>query len=230
MAAGILGGRLAGRPLTVRQGLARSRMVFWRAVVASIVAGVPLALLQGAVEAVLADVFDMTGEVTVAVSIVVTALFGAPLAYMLAGVVLGDVDPFEALRRSIRVFRARKIAAIVVALVETSTGLLILFGLGAGLDIALRLLDALGLGASSGPAGPDPGHDRHRGRDVRPRNADLHGHGHRARATGRDVRGADPRDDRARPCPARAAIAPRIVGDPAGPPSGCSGAGCCSRS
>lgn len=153
MAAGILGGRLAGRPLTVRQGLARSRMVFWRAVVASIVAGVPLALLQGAVEAVLADVFDMTGEVTVAVSIVVTALFGAPLAYMLAGVVLGDVDPFEALRRSIRVFRARKIAAIVVALVETSTGLLILFGLGAGLDIALRLLDALGLGASSGPAG-----------------------------------------------------------------------------
>ena len=113
-------------------------MVFWRAVVASIVAGVPLALLQGAVEAVLADVFDMTGEVTVAVSIVVTALFGAPLAYMLAGVVLGDVDPFEALRRSFRVFRARKIAAILVALFETSTGLLILFGLGAGLDIALR--------------------------------------------------------------------------------------------
>jgi hypothetical protein len=153
MAAGILGGRLAGRPLTVREGLARSRMVFWRAVVASIVAGVPLALLQGAVEAVLADLFNMTGEVTVAVSIAVTALFGAPLAYMLAGVVLGDVDPFEALRRSFRVFRARKIAAVVVALVETTTGLLILFGLGAGLDIALRLLDALGLGAGSGPAG-----------------------------------------------------------------------------
>ena len=71
-------------------------MVFWRAVVASIVAGVPLAILQGALEAVLADVFNMTGEVTVVVSIVVTALFGAPLAYMLAGVVLGDVDPFEA--------------------------------------------------------------------------------------------------------------------------------------
>ena len=205
-------------------------MVFWRAVVASIVAGVPLALLQGAVEAVLADVFDMTGEVTVAVSIVVTALFGAPLAYMLAGVVLGDVDPFEALRRSIRVFRARKIAAIVVALVETSTGLLILFGLGAGLDIALRLLDALGLGASSGPAGLILVTIGIAAGDVRPRNADLHGHGHRARAAGRDVRGADPRDDRARPCPPGRRSTPRIVGDPAGPPSGCSGAGCCSRS
>ncbi len=153
MAAAILGGRLAGRPLTVREALGRSRMVFWRAVVASIVAGVPLALLQGAVEAVLADLFNVTDEVTVVVSIVLTALLGAPLAYMLAGVVLGDVDPFEALRRSFRVFRARKVAAVVVALVETTTGLLILLGLGAGLDVALRLLDALGLGAGSGPAG-----------------------------------------------------------------------------
>ena len=50
-------------------------------------------------------------------------------------------------------FRARKLAAVVVALVETTTGLLILLGLSAGLDIALRLLDALGLGADSGPAG-----------------------------------------------------------------------------
>jgi hypothetical protein len=153
MAAAILGGRLAGRPLSVREGLARSRMVFWRAVLASIVAGVPLAVLQSALETVLADLFNMTPEVTVALSIAVTALFGAPLAYMLAGVVLGDVDPFEALIRSLRVFRARKIAAVVVALVETTTGLLILFGLSAGLDIALRLLDALGLGAASGPAG-----------------------------------------------------------------------------
>ena len=47
MAAAILGGRLAGRPLTVREALARSRMVFWRAVLASIVAGVPLALSPG---------------------------------------------------------------------------------------------------------------------------------------------------------------------------------------
>ena len=153
MAAGILGGRLAGRPLTVREALARSRMVFWRAVVASIVAGVPLAVAQGAVEAVLAAAFNLTGEATVIGSIIVTALLGAPLAYLLAGVVLGDVDPFEALRRSFRVFRARKMAAVVVALLETGAGLLILFGLSAGLDIALRVLDALGLGPDSGPAG-----------------------------------------------------------------------------
>ena len=153
MAAGILGGRLAGRPLTVREALARSRMVFWRAVVASIVAGVPLAVAQGTVEAILAAAFNLTGEATVLGSIIVTALIGAPLAYLLSGVVLGDVDPFEALRRSVRVFRARKMAAVLVALLETGAGLLILFGLSAGLDIALRVLDALGLGPDSGPAG-----------------------------------------------------------------------------
>ncbi len=153
MAAAILGGRLAGRPVTVREALARSRMVFWRAVVASLVAGVPLAVAQGALEAVLAETVNLTGEATVVVSLIVTALIGAPLAYLLAGVVLGDVDPLEATRRSFRVFRARKIAAVVVALIETTTGLLILFGLEAGLDIALRLLDALGLGVDSGPAG-----------------------------------------------------------------------------
>jgi hypothetical protein len=153
MAAAILGGRLAGRPVTVREALARSRMVFWRAVVASLVAGVPLAVAQGALEAVLAETVNLTGEATVVASLIVTALIGAPLAYLLAGVVLGDVDPFEATRRSFTVFRARKIAAVVVALIETTTGLLILFGLEAGLDIALRLLDALGLGVHSGPAG-----------------------------------------------------------------------------
>ena len=79
MAAAILGGRLAGRPVTVREALARSRMVFWRAVVASLVAGVPLALAQGALEAVLAETVNLTGEATVVVSLIVTALIGAPL-------------------------------------------------------------------------------------------------------------------------------------------------------
>ena len=118
LAAAILGGRLSGRPVTAREALARSRMVFWRAFVASIVAGVPLAVAQGAVEAVLAAAFNLTGEATLVGSTLVTALVGAPLAYLLAGVVLGDVDPFEAVRRSFRVFRARKMAAIVVALLR----------------------------------------------------------------------------------------------------------------
>jgi hypothetical protein len=86
-------------------------------------------------------------------SAIVAGVVGAPLAYLLTGIVLGDVDPFEATRRSFRVFRARKLAAALVAVFETVAVLLVVLGLGAGLDIALRLFDALGLGSDSGPAG-----------------------------------------------------------------------------
>jgi hypothetical protein len=76
-----------------------------------------------------------------------------PTAYLLTGIVLGDVDPFEAARRSFRVFRARKLAAALVAVFETVAVLLVVLGLGAGLDIALRVFDALGLGSDSGTGG-----------------------------------------------------------------------------
>ena len=66
---------------------------------------------------------------------------------------LGDVDPFEAIRRSFRVFGARKGAAVLVALFESLAQLLILFGVIAGLDLALRLFSGLGLSVDSGLAG-----------------------------------------------------------------------------
>jgi hypothetical protein len=83
----------------------------------------------------------------------VTVAVGAPFAYVLAGIVLGDVDPLESVRRSFRLFRARRVAAFVVVTFETIAALLIFLGATTGLDIALRLLDAMGLGFDSGPAG-----------------------------------------------------------------------------
>ena len=55
--------------------------------------------------------------------------------------------------RSFRVFRARKAAAALVAVFETAATLLVVVGLSAGLDIAVRIFGALGLGTNSGPAG-----------------------------------------------------------------------------
>ena len=94
---------------------------------------------------------------------------GAPLAYLLTGIVLGDVDPFEATRRSFRVFRARKLAAALVAVFETVAVLLVVLGLGAGLDIALRVFDALGLGLGLRAGRARPHHDRRRRRRLRAR-------------------------------------------------------------
>lgn len=153
MAVAILGGHLARRPITVRQALARSRMIFWRAIVASVVVSVPVAVAQGLVGSVFENVLGTQADVSLVSSTLVAAIVGAPLAYVLSGVVLGDVEPFEAIRRSFRVFRARKLAAALVAVFETIAFLLVFLGLSAGLELALRVFDALGLGANSGPAG-----------------------------------------------------------------------------
>ena len=153
MAAALLGGRLAGRPITVRQALARSRMSFWRAVVGSILLAVPVGLAQGVLGAIAIAVLGPQTDVSVIIIALIAAVIGAPLAYILTGVVLGDVDPFEAARRSVRVFRARKVAAVLVAIFESVAVVLVLLGLSAGLDLVLRLFDALGVGVESGPAG-----------------------------------------------------------------------------
>jgi hypothetical protein len=153
MAAAILGGQLARRPITVRQALARSRMVFWRVIVASIIVGIPVLVAQTALTLVFESAFGPQTDLSIVASTLAAAIVGSPLAYLLTGVVLGDVEPFEAARRSVRVFRARKMAAALVAVFETTALLLVLFGLSAGLDVALRVFDALGLSAESGPAG-----------------------------------------------------------------------------
>lgn len=152
LAAAILGSSMAGRPIDARRALVRSRHVFWRAVAASIVVAVPLVIAQ-AIVAAMVDPSLGSAEAAVVTQAVVTAVVGAPFVYVLAGVVLGDVDPLDAVRRSFRVFRARRAAAVLIAAFESVALLLIFLGATTGLDLALRLLAVLGLGLDSGPAG-----------------------------------------------------------------------------
>ncbi len=153
LAVAMLGGRMAGRPITPRQALARSRRVFWRAVVAAFIVGIPLAIAQAVVGAIVEPMLGEAIEASVVTTLLVTVTVGAPFAYVLAGIVLGDVDPVEAVRRSFRVFRVRKLAAMVVVAFETVALLLVFLGATTGLDVVLRVLGALGLGVESGPAG-----------------------------------------------------------------------------
>jgi len=153
MAAALLGARLAGSPLTLRQALARSRMVFGRTVLGAFIAGIPIAIAQGAFGVALESVAPMGGqEQAIAVALAAVTV-GAPFAYVLTGIVLGDVGAAEAVRRSFRVYRARKVSAAVVALFEVVATSLILLGLSVGLDLALRFFDVLGLAPDAGPAG-----------------------------------------------------------------------------
>ena len=156
----VLGGRMIDRPVSTRRALARSRRMFWSAIAASFIAGIPVFVVQLIVSALITptspeaiESMEAMEASSVITSTVITALIGGPFAYVLAGVVLGDVDPLEALRRSFRVFRARKLAAAIVVVFETITALLVLLGVGTGLDLVLRLFDALGLGPQAGPLG-----------------------------------------------------------------------------
>ena len=139
--------------LSVRGALARSRMSFWRVVIGSFIATIPVVVAQLALGTVFEATLGRQTDVSIVSTTLAAAIAGAPFAYVLSGVVLGDVDPFEAARRSFRVFRARKLAAAVVAVFETAATLLVLVGLLAGLDIAVRIFGVLGLDADSGPAG-----------------------------------------------------------------------------
>ena len=153
LAAGVLGGRMAGRPVPTRVALQRSRQTFWRAVVVSIVVAVPISVVQLVATTILEPVIGLAPDVAVVPSTLVSAVVGAPFAYALCGVVLGDVDPFESVRRSWKVFKARPAAAVVIALFESITILLVVVGLLAGFDLALRLFGlvspALGAGTAA---------------------------------------------------------------------------------
>ena len=152
MASSLLGGHFAQRPITVRQALARSRMVFWRAIVGSIIVAIPVAVAQIVLTILVAALFGSHVDLSVPTSLI-AALFGAPFAYVLTGIVLGDVTAREATRRSFRVFRARRVAACLVVIFETIALVLVTLGVSAGLDVVLRVFDALGVGVESGPAG-----------------------------------------------------------------------------
>lgn len=153
LAVAILGGRYAGRPVDARAALARSRMAFWRTVLASIIVTVPVTIVTQIVDGIVVDLSNGSDAWSFAVAIVVGVAIGAPLAYLLTGIVLGDVSALEATRRSLRVFRARRWAAALVALFEALATLIVLVGIGAGLEIVLGIFDALGLDARAGPFG-----------------------------------------------------------------------------
>ena len=145
VAIALLGGAQAGRPIGIRAAVQRTRMCFWPLVVASLCVGIPTTIVQ--------SIIGQSTQVGFVSGLIVGTLIQAPFVYAQAGIVLGGVGPIEALKRSIRIVRVRKVAALILAILPSVYGLLLLLGLGAGIDVAVRAMEALGLGTDSGPAG-----------------------------------------------------------------------------
>lgn len=137
----ILGGARAGRPMTLIEALRRSRQVFWRVVRASIVVGIATYVVSLVLQVVLGGIF---GEATDAAPIgagLLAAVITAPFIYVPVGIVVGDVQALESIRRSIRLARARFRLAVVASLFSVVAQFLLVFAASAGVDLVLRGLE-----------------------------------------------------------------------------------------
>ncbi len=151
VAAALLGGAALDRPLTLREAIRRSRQTFWRVVRAFIIVQIPLGIVGQVLASVLAGAGTVS-EATTLASTVVTTLIGAPFVYALAGIVLGDVAAFESVRRSVRLARVRWRLAILASILGQVSQYVLVFGLGAGVDLLARVWQQLGLSLDSGSA------------------------------------------------------------------------------
>ncbi|HEY3336562.1 MAG TPA: hypothetical protein VGK16_15120 [Candidatus Limnocylindrales bacterium] len=148
----VIGGRAEGRPLRLRQSIAVARRRFWRVFGATFLVGLVAALLSTLVQLPFVVAFGNREAINFGVSLVMGTLVSAPFAYVAAGIVLGEVGVFESIQRSVRLARARKRLAVVVALFGILSQFIVLFGVSIGGDVVVRVVDGTGIAESFPPA------------------------------------------------------------------------------
>ena len=148
LATAVIGGRAEGRPLRLRESIAVTRARFWSVLGAGFLVGLLSYGVQVVLTLVLSVIFKKAEAVSALdyiVSVAVGVVIGTPFIYAPAGIILGEAGATEALRRSIRLARARKQLAVVVTLFSVLAGLVVQFGLGIALDTVSRVLSGTGL-------------------------------------------------------------------------------------
>ena len=147
----LMAARVTGRPVSLRAAIERSRQVFWRLVRVGVLAGV----VQGIAGYVWVTVTNppAAGDVPdVSVDPFVGTLVTIPFLYANVGVVLADDSGRNAIRRSFWLVRRYKRLAVALGLFAILSGVVETLALGSGLDIVIRLFDALHLDPAAGGA------------------------------------------------------------------------------
>jgi hypothetical protein len=145
MATAVIGGRVEGRPLRLRESISVARRRFWSVLGAQLLLGVISGIASVIGQLAVLIIFGNAQELDFAVSLVISVLISAPLVYVPAGIILGEVGVFEAIARSFRLVLMRKRLAIVVTLFGVLSQFIILLGLSTGLDVIARLVIGAGL-------------------------------------------------------------------------------------
>lgn len=149
IAISLLGATASDRPMRLRESITRARQVFWRLLGAGLLVGLVSSIVTFVIAIPFLRPLDTNQGITFIASMIGTLLV-TPFAFAAAGIVLGDVGPIEALRRSMSLFRARPRIALVVTLFTLVTSAIQTFAIGAGADVAIRVAEFLHLGLDQG--------------------------------------------------------------------------------
>jgi len=145
IAAAVIAGELERRPVRLAGAVRLARRRFWRLAAAATLVAIPTVIGQSLGTTVAEAVVAGSPAATAAIGVVAGVAASSPFAYALAGVVLGEVPVVESLRRSVRLARLRPRLAITVAGFGVVSQLLLLLALTAGLDVVLRITDAVAM-------------------------------------------------------------------------------------
>jgi hypothetical protein len=145
MATAVIGGRVEGRPLRLRESIAIARRRFWSILVAQLLVAIIASLAGGAAQVLVQALIGPVDAVLFGVTLVISVLVSAPFVYVAAGIILGEVGALDAIARSVRLVLLRKRLAVVVTLFSVLGQFIVLFGLSIGLDTVARVLTGTGL-------------------------------------------------------------------------------------
>ncbi len=148
LATAVIGGRVEGRPLVLRESIAIARRRFWPILGVQLLLGVVSNVASFGLTWLVDDAIGPVDAIDFGVALLVSLVVALPFVYAPSGIVLGEAGPLEAMRRSIGLVRARTSLAVVVTLFATLSQFIVVLGIGAGLDVVLRVADGSGLGGS----------------------------------------------------------------------------------
>lgn len=114
MVTAMIGGRISGTPLGLREALRRARQVFWRALRASILVGLVTSIPAAVIGYVVGQTVGQT-QLATGANILTSIVLSSPWVYVLPGIVLGGVGAVESLRRSLRLARFKWRLALTIA-------------------------------------------------------------------------------------------------------------------
>lgn len=148
----LIAGRATGRAVTLRLAVERSRRVFWRLVRAALAVGVIEVLAGLAWRIATGGPGALDDFSNLGVEPIPGAIASAPFIYSSVAIVIADDGTRRALRRSVRLARERPRLTAALAAFALLSGVLEGLALGSGLDLIVRVTEALRLDVSTGGA------------------------------------------------------------------------------